>query len=1108
MITIQKNTFDFQVEQEAFAEALYGRWDTFHYASFEKVVEDVLSRYDNADELIRIETLDLDLGTLTEENFYEQFPRVLARKLDEIFSAYLAHKDARSDNIRIIPIKQSLLDTFSFYLLQGYLPWTEEARRWNLSDLLQEIIRSDAAGLLRFLQEEGGRAAVRERLAFQFSDADLERLTEVVVPSDGQFINAYVRFLVDSHKRLQRPDLTVQDYRNGVWLVVWTYLLAESKGYYSRKQLVLYTLQGLSARYMIPLATLLEWMTAGLKELVSIRTVIPELLVILAELREEQRSDSRMPAGTELYSREEWIAILSVPESCRRFLKNLPEEAIYRCVERVIPSEHVFVIRYAQALDKEKERGMLEGKAGEEFRLLKWEFIFQVILRAPEGSFHRLQFAYDVLKQLAAHYNLQVMELLAYFYRSLASGEVRADHGIRELIYALFLQHRKEILAGAPLVFPEDLKETLGNIHLCRLFLQPLPEEKIYGLVKEIIPAESPFIIRYAQTLDKGKERNAFEGKAGTEFRILKWEFIFLIMLGAPLSYFNRKQFTRAVLQQLAAHYNLGVTELIVFFYENLHTEEWGLPEEIRELIVRLYEEMTDGSAESLLVKEVHAETCRHQLQLLIREGRMHAERPVVSVSELYEYAQQLARTDPAVLLEITGELRKEVQLPLPVRQAGTGILFAFFLRFVIEKYGLAFSRKERLLRRLEDIGAHRRTGDATLLRLLLYYCIHNRMEAFQKTLDEFLRPEGIPVEDGLAPGDEEVIPAERISWEKTLPEGIAEEKGGLSLADEEAKEKIKEEEKRRFEGKITAERGERTQGKLDEEKEIWNEEVEKASFPYRWLHGKASASLRVLIEEVLFVMSSKQVGIDRTVWISLLMTLASPSYRYYSTPALWQLFWEWLQAKLTDTEKDSLLRAVHIYQQDLPGFAATIRKDKNGMLLQAEEKELVSVYIRNAGLVLLAPFFPRLFAMLNLLDEKKRLSEREHKIKAIYLMQYLVTEEEKIPEYELFLNKLLTGYEPGNSFPAFMEIDEREQQILVSLLDSVRQNWSKMKNTSIKGFRNSFLLREGVLEEKEDHWLLTVEPRAYDVLLDTLPWSYSPIKWMWMAKPIFVKWI
>lgn len=1175
MIHIQKNEFDFQAEQEAFVQTLYGQWDTFHRTAFEKVVEEVLSRYDHPDEWIRIETLCLDLGTLTEAEFYEQFPRVLARTLEETFAAYLARRDSHPEDIQVIPIQQSRLDTFAFYLLNGYLPWEEESRPWVLSDLLEEIIRADAEGLLRWLQAEGGRPTVCERLVFQFSDRDLERLADLVVPSDGPFIHAYVRFLIASHRRLQRPNLTVREYRDGVWLVVWTYLLAESKGYYSRKQLVLYILQGLSARYAIPLATLLAWLTDGWQEWTAVRGAVPELLAILADLKGEQKvvEEGESPAGA--YSSKKLSALLlSGTDAFRHFFKNVSEEGFYAYVRQVIPSEQVFVIRYAQALEKEKERGMLEGKAGEEFRLVKWEFIFEVILHAPAGTFSRLQFVYAVLQRLAAHYGLRVIDLLSYFYRSLASGEVRADSRVKEVIYALFLEYDalfsasdSSLAKGDAGFFPADIRETLADIHLCRLFLRPLPEERIYLLVEEIIPSESPFIVQYARLLDQGKERNALEGRAGEEFRVLKWEFIFLFLLGAPLSYFSRAQFARSVLQQLAAHYNLTASELILFFYTHLQTEEGNVPAEIREVIFFLYEEMENASPESLLTQRVEEEAYRFRLEELIREGRMELTAGwatgsgsdsrlipgsrlvpgsvsgfgsvLVSVDGLYEYVKRLSRTEPAVLMRIVETLRRSAVEVREVKPAGSGAIFAFLLHFVIRHYGLAFSRQGELLGVLEGIEMKRRSGDASLLRLLLYYCLQNRMESFQKFLDEFLRP--------FRGDSENILYGREKEQEKERGKESEKERGERSEKDariksgektEEAKETeanktlektpvdrlVPSDKKKAETNRVQAERAETVLrfGNTNQEastsdavdsarktaKENANQAADAAVFPYHWLKRQASASLRSIIEEVVYLMSFVKTQIEESVWLPLLVGLADGSYRYYSRAALLQVFWDQIKNQLTVDQQQLIWQTVRTNRGAVPAWEEMLKREEQTLSSGLETPGTARVYIRNAGLILLAPFFPRLFDKMNLLDEKKRLSGRAHKIKAIYAIQYLATGEEKLPEYALFLNKLLTGYEPENSFPSFDGIEEKDRQILVSLLDGVRQNWRQMKNTSVEGFRTSFLQREGVLEEQENQWLLTVDPRAYDLLLDTLPWSYSPIKFPWMMKPVYVKWI
>lgn len=164
---------------------------------------------------------------------------------------------------------------------------------------------------------------------------------------------------------------------------------------------------------------------------------------------------------------------------------------------------------------------------------------------------------------------------------------------------------------------------------------------------------------------------------------------------------------------------------------------------------------------------------------------------------------------------------------------------------------------------------------------------------------------------------------------------------------------------------------------------------------------------------------------------------------------------------------------------------------------------------VGNAGLCLLAAWFFRLFSMLNYLDdERKSLRNTALKIRAVFLLQYIVYgEEREYRETELVFNRLLVGLPQHIPFPKQLPLTSEEKQTVDSMVAGIKANWPSMDGTSVRGFRQSFIARSGTLEQQEERWLLTMEEKTHDILLESIPWSFRQIRLPWLKKYIQVVW-
>ncbi|HEY5674905.1 MAG TPA: contractile injection system tape measure protein [Malonomonas sp.] len=165
-----------------------------------------------------------------------------------------------------------------------------------------------------------------------------------------------------------------------------------------------------------------------------------------------------------------------------------------------------------------------------------------------------------------------------------------------------------------------------------------------------------------------------------------------------------------------------------------------------------------------------------------------------------------------------------------------------------------------------------------------------------------------------------------------------------------------------------------------------------------------------------------------------------------------------------------------------------------------------LEVALDNAGLVLLWPYLPELFGKLDLLETGTDRQPRP-KPAAVLLLQQLVTGQPAAPEPQLALNKLLCGVSQQLPVARRLRRSKVWDAEIEALLTAVIRHWAVLKDTSVFGLRSSFLQRDGLLLETEQGWLLRVDRKVYDLLLDQLPWGLGMIKLSWMEKPLRVEW-
>lgn len=790
----------------------------------------------------------------------------------------------------------------------------------------------------------------------------------------------------------------------------------------------------------------------------------------------------------------------------QRLVLQFDEAVLIKGVQVLAPAESHFVLSYVTFVQlKHSQLPSPEVTRTSHYQAV-WRIVYAYLLTNRSSFFNKKSFLEQTIRQLANHYLISYPELLQLLLLN-STQQITIPHELLKLLRALKKDEehnlsgdnnwkkwiRLLVIAENTLTdsLPEERTLLIKLLSSERnyLFLKLLREPQILKLVETVAPQQYEFVKTYARELDQQKEQGMLQGKAGGEFRLVKWQIIFPILLENTGAGFNRRHFVKRVLQKVAAHYNFKLTELLHY----LITDSAGIlkNKELNAILSELYFREKDRTE----VKSTRSEVDVSEIIRLIQ----HNKEPHFEVKKEWlvflqnetdrnRLLQQLSEKEHRQLIRILYQQESTFILPYAdtiEQQSNKGMLqgktsgnfktlkWQFIHAVLLEPKHQVFNKKyfvEQILRR---IAAHHNLKTEELI--ILFYT-----ESKNKGI---------------------TLPFELIKVLETLY-------------------------------LTTLKQHDKNHGQPPEKTEETADWIatEQLLIGYFGNDKRLSASIKRLaqqtefirfIEPVLQIESELRrflsIQLKYTVDIPQLLFMLMRLSRTYSSLSkadiLQKIITVLISRLSSEQQKEALIN--HMEQLGATNLllkkSLTLSSDYEESIVHEEQEEILPEtenqglsFIGNAGLILLAPFLPRLFSILQLTENGKFVG-REAQTRAIFLMQYAVFGHTEFPEYELQLNKLLTGFKTGAPLPRSVTLTEDEMTTTHAMLKGIIEHWNKVK--TIEGLREGFLQREAKLEEREEIIELIVESKAFDVMMDSIPWNFRTTKFSWMEKTIQVKW-
>lgn len=1065
----------------------------------QQVMPAILTRFFDrhcpATERWRIESLELDLGTIALDTLDETLAQRFEAALEEALSRAFHRQEVRFLPASLLPDHEvagemTELDALRWFLLHGTSPWWR-SERLSLLPLVEQLLQGDAQPFTRLIREVGQGEVARRRIAWQWSERHIRQTVRRLEPWHAGFICHYADRVIASQQQQRIVLRQDSGFSGQLWYWILTHLLVERGTLFNTRQFVRATLWQMAQHYQLDFHQLVTSLAQAVERLQITGRVAPVFLQVLADLQREETRELApqmvQPNDDELWFQfqrllhhraDNWrhngdvvhlaelLARLAAKDRARTagilreegraaqvrdyVLQRLSTPQLAQLVAVLEPRDHRFIMTHitrTQALLRQRHHP----------RRLIWEVLLAWLLVNSGSHFSRRQFVQETLMAISTRTGIDYALLLTLLIQAAVPQPHAGHFELLVILHELVQQQRK-------------------RHHAASHRWQPLRDYLRHGRFtageQTILDAPSQASLRALRTL--------------------------LLMPSPPGALL-------AVIRQLRS----GVVDEQVLT-RRLLTIVTAPGEATLATLHRLMRLLSPAlSAPALALLDT--------LRRWNRQGRL---------------AQSGATVADAVLV---GALFQAL-----LGHAGGSLTARQWLSrvWVILASQTASSLPEMIRRWQRNAQADRAAGqlDAALYPLAPPVQTPALMEDRTAAPPAFNPPRHVlanapqpatPFE--LAPaGPDDGEPAEQQNY---LARWLM--SGALPAAVVAASVPVSEWLRALIAQDLWAFR--LTVAPLFQQSAVRYRLIHHLSlaqlcelFTHAEHHAPLSASM---LRELCQLLPALPLPfISQAVRQELL--LACLLEGWFANDGEIALPWLvdrlcWRLLRHGDCTAEQLCGALSA--PGLPGsHSLRHHLERAGRALPSavEERTLIAsetlsvpiasshhpwpgtgpMVINNAGVVLLQSYIKPLFERLKLIQDDRFVSDSAQRAATHYL-QYLICGQSHSEEHHLMLNKVLCGLPLSQPLEGGIDIDSKEADIIHSLIQAVAQYWPAIGKTSVVGFQGNWLVRGGTLTEKSEHWDLVVERRSYDILIRRSSLSYTIVRLPWMGKPIYVTW-